>query len=138
MGTNLIPEIVKKWDVELNEEFKVDIYGDRIFRITESGVWEKKIADDDHSDIWEEQLVVLRELLIGDAEIVKLPWKPEFEDSYYTFNLAQGKWVVCIGWWEKEPHCYALFDKGWIYRTRAEAEAALPAVAAEMGVRYEL
>lgn len=27
---------------------------------------------------------------------------------------------------------------GWIYRSQAEAEAALPAVAAEMGVRYEL
>lgn len=138
MSKNLMTEICKELNVELGEEFKVDIYGDRIFRITKSGLWEKKIADDDHCDIWEEQLVVLRELLIGDVEIVKLPWKPEFEDSYYTFTLAQGKWVVCIGWWEKEPHCYALFDKGWIYRTRAEAEAALPAVAAEMGVQYEL
>lgn len=36
------------------------------------------------------------------------------------------------------PNEYALLDKGWVYRSQAEAEAALPAVAAEMGVRYEL
>ena len=33
---------------------------------------------------------------------------------------------------------YALLDKGWVYRSKEEAEAALPAVAKEMGVEYEL
>ena len=136
MSKNLMTGICKNLNVELGEEFKVDIYGDRIFKITESGVWEKKSDDDGY--IWEEQLVVLRELLIGDVEIVKLPWKPRFEDEFYTFTLMYGKWKVCIGWWENEPHYYALLGKGWIYRTRAEAEAALPAVAAEMEVQYEL
>lgn len=36
------------------------------------------------------------------------------------------------------PNGYALLDKSWIYRTKAEAETALPAVAAEMEVQYEL
>lgn len=40
--------------------------------------------------------------------------------------------------WRELPYEILLFDKGWVYRTRAEAEAALPAVAAEMGVEYEL
>lgn len=33
---------------------------------------------------------------------------------------------------------YALLDKGWIYRTKEEAEDALTKVAAEMGMEYEL
>lgn len=77
------------------------------------------------------------ELSTSDTEAVE-PWKPGFEDEFYTFTLVYGKWKVCVGWWENEPHYYALLDKGWIYRTREEAEAALPAVAAEMGVEYEL
>lgn len=31
-----------------------------------------------------------------------------------------------------------LADKGWTYRTREEAEAALPGVAKELGVEHEL
>lgn len=84
MSKNLMTEICKNLNIELGEEFKVDIYGDRIFRITESGVWEKKSGDDDY--IWEEQLVVLRELLIGDIQIVKLPWKPKRREKYWTFD----------------------------------------------------
>lgn len=40
-------------------------------------------------------------------------------------------------WWDNVKNL-ALYKIGWIYRSQAEAEAALPAVAAEMGVRYEL
>ena len=49
-----------------------------------------------------------------------------------------GKWIVHLLWWAGSPNGYALLEKGWIYRTQEEAEAALPAVAAEMGVEYEL
>lgn len=38
--------------------------------------------------------------------------------------------------WKELPYETLLFDKGWVYRTRAEGEAALPAVAKEMGVEY--
>lgn len=140
MGTNLIPEIVKKWDVELNEEFKVDIYGDRIFKITESGVWEKKSDDDGY--MWEEQLVVLRELLIGDIQIVKLPWKPKRREKYWTFDgstmCSWVVWEVMPTEWNDWPCDYAALDKGWVYRTEDDAQSALPVVAKEMGVLYEL
>ena len=35
------------------------------------------------------------------------------------------------------PRDCALLDKGWVFRTKEEAEAALPKVAAEMGVEYK-
>lgn len=43
--------------------------------------------------------------------------------------------VVLVG---RFPNEYALLDKGWVYRTKEEAEAALPKVATEIGVKYEL
>lgn len=137
MAKNLIPEIAKMLGVELGEEFKVNI-NNEIYQITRDGMYVKKINDEGQFDMWEEVPRCFIKLLAGDAEIVKMPWKPEFEDSYYTFKLVRGKWSVCVGWWENEPHCYALLEKGWIYRTKAEAEAALPKVAKEMGVEYEI
>lgn len=77
-------------------------------------------------------------MLKGKMEIVKLPWKPKKGDVYSTFGRLGDKWVVRSLWWGGFPEEYALLDKGWIYRTRAEAEAALPAVAKELGVEYEL
>ena len=77
-------------------------------------------------------------LLRGECEIIKLPWKPKKGDVYFTFELLGGKWVVRSFWWGGFPNEYALLDKGWVYRTRAEAEAALPKVATEIGVKYEL
>lgn len=136
MAKNLIPKIAEMLGVGLGEEFEIK---------GRKGVAYKFIIDElivsgsnnaEHG--YTSANMVLVSLVRGDAEIVKLPWKPRFEDEFYTFTLVYGKWKVCTGWWENEPHYYALLDKGWIYRSRAEAEAALPAVAAEMGVEYEL
>lgn len=131
---NLMPEICKMLNVELGEEFKV-VYKTRfeiICNFTLAGLFVHK------GDSGNYEKEPLADIICGKAAIVKLPWKPSFEDEFYTFTLVYGKWKVCVGWWENEPHYYALLDKGWVYRTRKEAEAALPKVAAEMGVEYEL
>lgn len=82
--------------------------------------------------------VAFAALVNGKDEIVKLPWKPKKGDVYFTFELLGGKWVVRSFWWGGFPNEYALLDKGWIYRTCEEAQAALPAVAKEIGVEYKL
>ena len=79
-------------------------------------------------------------MLKGKFEIIKLPWKPKVGEKYYTFNrygLNRG-WHVHSHWWADFPAERALLDKGWVYRTEAAAKTALPAVAAEMGVEYEI
>lgn len=91
-----------------------------------------------HSEHCEMEAVALWAIVCGDMEIVKLPWKPKKGDVYYTFELLWGKWVVRSLWWAGVPCNYALLDKGWVFRTKEEAKAALPKVAAEMGVEYEL
>lgn len=69
---------------------------------------------------------------------VNLPWKPRKGDVYYSFALLGDTWVVRPLWCGDFPNEYALIDKGWVYRTKEEAEAALPKVATEIGVKYEL
>lgn len=135
MSKNLIPEIAKMLGVDLGEEFKIKGYDGLTYKLTDNGL-ELTAVDGQKTKLFDHG--ALNSLLKGKMEIVKLPWKPGFEDEFYTFTLVYGKWKVCVGWWENEPHYYALLDKGWIYRSLAEAEAALPKVAAEMGVEYEL
>ena len=131
MAKNLIPEIAHMLGVELGEEFKVE--GDnRTYWFDLDGLHSGEYVAEDEDD------AMLHDLLCGEVEIVKLPWKPKKGDAYYTFEIFRGKWVVRSLWWTGAPCNYALLDKGWVFRTREEAQAALPKVAAEMGVDYEL
>lgn len=139
MSKNLIPEICKMLGVELGEEFKVrSIFGgspnNKIYHFGTKELFytheknQNKIKDE----------YTLTELINGDCEIVKLPWQPKKGDVYYTFELLGDKWVVRSLHWGGFPNEYAMLDKGWVYRTKEEAQAALPKVAAEMGVEYEI
>lgn len=138
MAENLIPEIVKMLGVGTGEEFKLkcvdngqDIEGTFYFKenelyfVNEAG--KSYIRND-----------FLPSVLRGELEIVKLPWKPKLGSTFYSFEIVYGKWVACSYTWVNSPHDYALLGKGWVYRTGAEAQAALPKAAAEFGVEYKL
>ena len=137
MSKNLIPEIAQMLGVEIGEEFKVDRYeyNGLTFKFAENMLMSRS---DLKGAEWGITYVILSELLGGDAEIVKIPWKPKKGATYYTFELLGGKWVVHSFWWGGFPNEYALLDKGWVYRSQEEAEAALPKVAAKIGVEYEI
>ena len=136
MAKNLIPEIAHMLGVELGEEFKVEGVADKTYKfiIDELIVCGEKNAN--HGYVSANMMLV--SLAKGNANLIKLPWKPKKGDAYYTFVLMGDKWGVGSLRWDGFPNEYALLDKGWAYRTRAEAEAALPAVAAEFGVEYKL
>lgn len=133
MAKNLIPEICKMLGVELGEEFKIE--GDnRTYWFDLDGLHSGEYVAEDEDD------AMLHDLLCGEVEIVKLPWKPKQDETFYTFGIhaTETKWVVVsVKWWDNVKNL-ALYKIGWVYRSQAEAEAALPKVAAEMGVRYEL
>jgi hypothetical protein len=131
MSKNLIPEIAQMLGVELGEEFKIDTSGDDIFQITESGVWMRKGIDKGE---WVEKPFEFVMLCNGDAEIIRLPWKPKMYEEYWTFGKLGKQWTVGTLSWKELPYEILLLGKGWVYRTRAEAKTALPAVAKEMGV----
>lgn len=143
MSKNLIPQIAQMLGVELGEEFKVVhkvVYKtgfEIICNFTKEGVF---VHEEGCSGKYDKEL--LADIICGKAEIVKLPWKPKKGETYYTFVLMVvlmgDKWVVRSSRWGGLPNEYALLDKGWAFRTEAEAQDALPKVAAEMGVDYEL
>ena len=136
MAKNLMCEICKMLGVELGEEFKIKGYNGVTYRFANDGL---RLTHDDGSRKFDTTAnMALIDLLSGIAEIIKLPWKPKKGDTYYTFELLGDKWGVRSSWWGGSPDEYALLEKGWIYRSQEEAEAALPKVAKEMGVEYEL
>lgn len=136
MAKNLIPEIAKLLGVEVGEEFKVKGDDEQTYRFDADGL--KVIYSCLRKKRGAFANAMLGSLLAGEEEIVKIPWKPKKGDGYYTFEIFRGKWVVRSLWWTGAPCTYALLDKGWVFRTKEEAEDALPKVAAEMGVEYEL
>lgn len=88
----------------------------------------------------DEDDAMLHDLLCGEAEIIKIPWKPQLNERYWTFmsSLEGGKLYVLNYMWDNSVIDVALHKVGWVYRTCEEAQAALPKVAAEIGVNYEL
>jgi hypothetical protein len=139
VSKNLIPEIAKMLGVELGEAFKVKGDDELTYKFTNDGLvliqtdgfgLELELAD-------VAAKVALCSLLNGKDEIVKLPWKPKMFETYRSFDIVYGKLVVCYLKWTGLPYQYALLDKGWVYRTKEEAQAALPAVAKEIGMKYE-
>lgn len=135
MAKNLIPEIAKMLGVELGEEFKIKGREGAIYKFIVDGLL---VSDDDAEKVYTTAHMPLVGLVRGDIEIVKLPWKPKKGETIYSFTLMYGNWVVYSYVWLNSPCDYALLGKGWVYRTEAEAEAALPKVATEIGVKYEL
>ena len=128
MRNNVMSEVAKLLGLLIDEEFMID---EKIYIIDENGLWIKE------NNQWRASND-LENLLTGRKEFVILPWKPKKGDVYYTFEVFRGKWVVRSVWWTGEPCNYALLDKGWVFRTKEEAEDALTKVAAEMGVEYEI
>lgn len=137
MAKNLIPQIAKMLGVEIGEEFKIK--GDdefMVYRFDSDGL---KLTHDSGTEIATIYAnVAFVGLVNGKDEIIKLPWKPKKGDAYFTFVIIGDKWGVGSLHWDGFPNEYALLDKGWVYRTKEEAEAALPKVAAEMGVEYAI
>lgn len=136
MAKNLIPQIAKMLGVELGEEFKIKGHEELTYRFFSDRLQLTYDNNIELSDLAAKVAFVA--LLNGTDEIVKLPWKPKKGDVYFTFGLLGSKWVVRSLWWGGFPEEYALLDKGWVYRTCEEAQAALSAVAREMGVEYKL
>lgn len=143
MSKNLIPEIAKMLGVELGEKFEIKGYKGLLYKFTDDELIVNSTDDKGCSGLTANMTLV--SLLKGEREIIKLPWQPKKDERYWMFTVRENylesssrTWAVRPGIWEKDPIDIALLDKGWVYRTREEAEAALPKVAAEMGVEYEL
>ena len=138
MAKNLIPEIAHMLGVEIGEDFKIKGYNEQTYRFDADGL---KVI---YSCLMKKRLTfanaMLGSLLAGKVEIVKLPWKPKKGEKYWGFWYSQlnDAWLVILYTWSNNPEDFALYKAGWVFRTKKEAKAALPAVAKEIGVEYKL
>lgn len=133
MSKNLIPQIAKMLGLQLCEEFKIKGYDGLTYKLTDNGL-ELTAVD---GQKWFDN-GALNSLLKGKMEIIKLPWKPKFADRYFGFFEFNGKLHICrYDIWRGTIPEEAQYKCGWIFRTREEAEDALPKVAAEFGVEYD-
>lgn len=140
MSKNLVPEIARMLGVEIGEEFKVKGDNELTYRFTNDGL---KLTHDSGIELAQISAnVAFVDLVNGKDEIIKLPWKPKAGEQYYSFGGRligdPTVWIVVDVIWQGLAYDVAMFDKGWVYRTQEEAKAALPKVAAELGVEYEL
>lgn len=145
MDKNIMLQIAQLLGVELGEEFKVNIATeDEIFRITENGLEIKNQDSSDNvgdiSQEWKTLPSSFVKLLTGEAKIIKLPFKPKQGDVYWSFYRLtfSDKWLVTSITWTNTVTDIAKFKVGWCYRTESEAKSALPEIAKEQGVGYEL
>lgn len=135
MAKNLIPEIAHMLGVEIGEEFKVvyKVGFEIICNFTKEGVFVEGCSDRYNKEL-------LADIVCGKVEIVKLPWKPKKGETYWGFRYSQlnDAWLVNLYTWGNNTADCAFYKAGWVFHTKEEAKAALPAVAAEFGVEYKL
>ena len=118
---NHIREIAELFGVELGESFMIadDTYGrHQIYhRFTErAGI---EISDDGFK--WETAAsVILKRLLMGDARIVKLPWKPKMGERYYASDIFdRDLWDYYL--WDDDERDEELYKRGLVFKTKKEA-----------------
>lgn len=139
MSKNLIPQIAQMLGVKLGEEFQVK--GDdneMTYIFTDDGLKITYAGGIEISQISTNSALVA--LVKGEEEIIKLSWKPKLNERYWTFmsSLEGGTLYVLNYMWDNSVIDVALHKVGWVFRTCEEAQAALPAVAKELGVEYKL
>lgn len=122
---NLIPKLAEMLGVEIGEEFLLkapfpnsgDITIDSPYRFRER--LELKISEDE----WKTSNYALEQLILGNFEIVKLPFEPKDGEMYYTVAWDREKiWCPDATWHEYGEH-YCRKYCGNVFRTKKEAEA---------------
>lgn len=122
---NYMGEIAGLLGVELGESFKIvdDNSGKyhNYYRLTE----EKGIEVSDDNADWEAAIAgVLKWLLMGDARIIKLPWKPQENERYYTpFIATNPRNMYDEYYWEDDDVDIDRYRMGLVCKTSEEAVA---------------
>lgn len=118
---NLIPIIAVKLELKLGEEFTLKGYEEERFMFDPSfrflRYW---------NDRWEiAPCEVLYNIVHGEYEVIKLPFQPKYGEKYWTYCGIVCTIVECE--WKEDFYDYRNRKLGIIFRTKEEAENALPA-----------
>lgn len=119
---NYMREIANLFGVKIDEEFEIKFKPPSSCKAT--AVFTESGFNIIHTDAviltpyWKEQL--LYSLLKGDASIEHKPWKPKFNEKYYSIGVDGS---TEDGTWLNDFLDYTLYKIGNCYRTVEEARA---------------
>ena len=121
MSKNHMAEVAKIFGVELGEYFKLtdDTHGDyhQYYQFTDKKGFETSLDGVKWKTAAAE---VLKDILMGDIRIVKLPWKPKMDEKYYIPSIFDWDFYKYNFWLNDE--CDEKYYKRWlVFKTKEEA-----------------
>lgn len=129
MSKNLFPQIAKMLNVEIGEEFKLQEIDNKIYKIELNGFWQRA-KNRKCWDSMEGSFFELNAILMGKITVVKMPFKPKCDEECWAFSKQGNRLVVVGAYWSDDKE--SLLEKGWVYRTKKQAESALLTLNKEM------
>lgn len=121
MAKNLIPLIAKELGLEIGEEFETTSIAGK-FKFNLDGLLAEHREGGGSTWINASPLV-LKLLITGRCEIIKLPFEPKYDEKYWTYNID---WQVDEWTWLSDAEDYCRKGIGCVFRTKEEAIAARP------------
>lgn len=123
---NHMAEVAKMFGVELGESFKITSdtqgYYQNYYRFTENNCIE--FSDDGVEWKMTTAAVFLKDILMGDIRIIKLPWKPQKGETYYIpCIMTQPKYMYSTLWWSNDDYDKEYYRMGLVCKTSEEAIA---------------
>lgn len=121
MRKNCMAEVAKALGLELEEVFRIDGDG-HYFRLTDTGLGMS--IDLGNKDWFIAPINALYGLLLGENEIIKLPWKPQEDEKYYVpFIAIEPVNMYDERYWENEDIDMKRYRMGLVCKTPEEAIA---------------
>ena len=113
---NYISKVAEILGLDLFEVFKINGY-DAYYRFT------PEMLQFSSDKVEWRQSSQLSNLIYGDRRVIKLPYKPEFGQIFYTPSSHLSRACVCR--WEENIVDIALYKAGLVFRTERECANAL-------------
>lgn len=117
---NYMEDVAKMLGVKLNEEFELIFPPPSAchatIMLTIDGA---KVINTDVYDVFNFKSYLLEHLIKGSYEIKRKPWKPKFEEAYYSIGVDGS---VEDGTWLNDFLDYTLYKVGNCYCTPEEAK----------------
>lgn len=118
---NHIAEVAQVLGVKIGESFKLtdDTHGDyhQYYQFTDKKGFETSLDGVKWKTAAAE---VLKDILMGDIRIVKLPWKPKTGEKYYIPNIFNWNPYNYYLWVDDERD-EELYKRGLVFKTKEEA-----------------
>ena len=124
MSKNHMAEVAKMFGVELGESFKITFgtKGDyqNYYRFTENNCLET--SDDGVEWKMFTAEVLLKRILMGSIRIIKLPWKPKYDEEYYSPSISNAFGYNKF-YWRGDDSDDKYYNLGLIFKSKEGAIA---------------